>query len=486
MSAVPSVNHPARSMGRFVLALILVAGLVGCNNGGGSPQSVATTAHGAKSVAHDALASTYSSTTSADALPLSCAPSQVVSPGGRSSCNLLWLGRYPIPGQTIGGKLVGNRFYVTNWTSGFYVFDVTTPDNPTLLGNVLLDGGTGSTVQSQVENEDPAVNGQVAVLSRTAYKDALVLNISDPANMKGVAVPGGDAHVQVCLYDCQWVYGSTTGTIMDLRDPAHPVLLPQKWTDMVGFTPDAAGIYKVHALSEVRPGMVITASDPAKVIDTTDPANPKVLFSLPPSPPSNTLGEPGPAQPGRIGHNSLWPEQGKDRFFLGLSEGVYDGVCELYPNEGRTLYLYDTTGWQQNNTFTPLSQYTLVTGNGDTGASGGVAQVDSHGNPSAVEPGVEGCSTHWFDPHPSFHNGGLIAMATFSHGVRLLNVESNGRIDQLGYFVSNGAAGFASTVDVRWVSDRIMYVLDFASGSMDIVEYTGPLPTQGPVDTSAL
>jgi hypothetical protein len=412
-------------------------------------------------------------TTSADAVPLDCGAQQVVTAGGWSSCNVEWRGRYPIPGLTIGARVIGNRLYVSNWTTGWHVFDITDPENPQLLGKAFIDGGTTSTVQAAVENEDPATNGQIAVLSRTLYNDALILDTRNPANMTGVAVPGASSHTHSCLDDCRWSYASNGG-ILDLRNPAQPVLLPQKWTTLTG-TGDT------HDVTEVRPGMVITASDPAMVLDTTDPATPKTLFALPRFPDTRLVTQPGPAQPGRIGHNVGWPRQGEDRFFLGLSEGAYDGRCELYPNEGRTLYLYDTTGWRKSKTFTPHSQYTLVSGNADTGLAGGPAMIDSRGNPSLVEFGVQGCSVHWFDPNPRFQDGGLVALASFSHGMRLLNVARSGRIEQMGYFVPRGATGFAMTVDVRWASDRVAYVFDVTNGTMDIVKYNGPLPPHGSV-----
>ena len=457
---------------------VVAAGLVACGGGASAPT-------GSSSPAQLAQAATYSpqsavipspdhfATTSADQMPLSCGAAQSVTDGGWSSCNLQWLGRYPIPGLTIGARVVGNRLYVSNWTTGWHVFDISNPENPVLLGAVFVDGGSTGVAVAAVENEDPATNGSVAVLSRTTYQDALVLDTRNPANMTGKAVPGASAHTHTCLYNCQWSYGSTTGVILDLRDPANPVLLPNKWTDAPG-APSSA-----HDLTEIKPGMVISASNPATVFDTTDPANPKVMFTLP----QVATGTPpfGPAQSGRIGHNVIWPRQGADRWFMGLSEGAYDGRCEMFPNEGRTLYLYDTRGWRTAKTFTPLSQYTLVSGNAANGLGGGPAMVDGNGNPSTAEFSVEGCSVHWFEPHPRFSDGGLVGLSSFNHGMRLLNVAGDGRVEQVGYFVPNGNAGFAATVDVRWGSDRIAYVFDVASGSMDVVKYTGPLPNKGPL-----
>jgi hypothetical protein len=303
------------------------------------------------------------------------------------------------------------------------------------------------------------------------YNDALVLDTANPGNMTGKAVAGAASHTHTCLDDCRWSYGSN-GVIVDLRDPANPVLLPQKWTDLTG-TP------ATHDVTEIRPGLVVTASNPSMVLDTTDPAAPKALFALPKV---ETATAPfGPAQAGRTGHNVVWPRQGADRWFLGGSEGAYDGRCELYPNEGRSLYLYDTAGWQTSRTFAPLARYTLVSGSADTGRQGGPAMVDSKGNPSVAEFGVQGCSMHWFDANPDFFNGGLVAMASFSHGMRLLNVTGEGAIQQVGYFVPKGPVGYAMTVDVRWANDRVAYVFDVTSGTMDIVKFTGELPNRGPL-----
>ncbi|MES2424520.1 MAG: hypothetical protein V4562_08835 [Pseudomonadota bacterium] len=468
----------ARKAAAAGMGLALLAALAGCWNGGGSFGSKGATggtAGGGGSTPPaepgPPSAKPLVTTTSAETLPLGCTPKQVITDGGYASCNIEWLGRFPIPGLTIGGRKMGDVFYLTNWTSGFYAFDVKTPENPKLLGNLFLDGAAAGAVISAVENEDPAINGRVAVLSRTTNQDAIVVDTSNPVAMKVLGqVPGGQAHTHTCLNDCQYSYGSTTGTIIDLRNPARPVLLPQKWTTLVGLAEGP------HDITEVRPGLSVTASDPALVIDTTDPANPKKLFELPRTEPENPGGQPGPAQKGRIGHNNWWPRQGADKFFMGLSEGAYVGVCDIYPFDGRSIYLYDTTGWQQSRSFVPVSRYALVRGNADTGAAGGPGLIDSNGNPSGAELGVQGCSVHWFDPHPSFNNGGMLAMASFSHGMRLLKVQPDGRIDQIGYFVSKGVAGLAITVDVRWISDRVMYVMDVASGMMDVIKYTGPLP----------
>lgn len=79
--------------------------------------------------------------------------------------------------------------------------------------------------------------------------------------------------------------------------------------------------------------------------------------------------------------------------------------------------------------------------------------------------------THWFEPHSSYRDGGLVAMAWYEHGVRMLNVKPDGQIEEVGWFVP--VAGMTS--GVYWITDRIMYATDYQR-SFDILEYTGPLP----------
>jgi hypothetical protein len=408
-------------------------------------------------------------TTSAQQESMGCTPKQVVSEGGYSSCNIKWLGRLAFPPSTIGGKLIDNTFYMNSFTNGPYAIDVSVPENPKQLSNLKIDLGRlldGTTI-SAVENEDPATNGKILVISRRPMMDAAVIDVSNPRAMKILStVPGATAHTYTCLDDCRYAYGSDTGHIIDLRDPSKPVLLRNKWWDVTG------GV-SAHDLTEVAPGFVVVSTDPASFLDTRDPANPKLIFSLPkaPSPllPVNVISS---QQPGPIGHNILWPRQGTDKFMMGLSEGAYVGRCEVFPLDGRTLYLYDTTDWQNTGRMKLQSSYTLVSGNiADTTNGGGIEGIDSNGNPSTLEVGVQGCSVHWFEPHPNFSNGGLLVMASFSHGARLLKVTEQGQFKQMGYFVPHG---IASTVAVYWITDRIFYALDFINGQIDVLQYNGP------------
>ena len=77
-----------------------------------------------------------------------------------------------------------------------------------------------------------------------------------------------------------------------------------------------------------------------------------------------------------------------------------------------------------------------------------------------------GCSATWFQEHPDFRNGGLVAGAYFDHGTRFLRVDRHGQIEQVGYFTP--AAG--STLTTLWASDDLVYAIDFGHG-IDILRF---------------
>jgi hypothetical protein len=105
--------------------------------------------------------------------------------------------------------------------------------------------------------------------------------------------------------------------------------------------------------------------------------------------------------------------------------------------------------------FTPIAEYGL-----------------SSGSPTDGEfPAVSQWCAHWFDTHPAYHNGGLVAMAWYEHGVRMLNIKGDGSIEEVGWYVPAGGM----TSGVYWITDRIMYATDYQR-SFDIFRYTGPIP----------
>ncbi|MGH3117987.1 MAG: LVIVD repeat-containing protein [Gaiellales bacterium] len=374
--------------------------------------------------------------------PSAVARSDVIS----ESKNFRLIHSETVGGVAVSGQAVGDTYFISSWQTGLYSYDISDPKSPVQLDHM---GADEIQIQSN-ENEDMATNGEILLLSQFNRTDALnrllVIDVSDPEDMNVIAtLPGAGGHTLTCLYDCAWAYGSGSGSssagiIVDLRNPKKPKLLEKTWSEAIG------GI-AAHDVTEVSPGLVVASSSPMFVLDVSDPAKPKVLARTDPDAP-------------HTGHNNIWPRGGKDRFLISASEGVNNGRCEMYGEDGKTLQVWDMTDWHSGD-LTPVGSYTLTNGTG------------SDGHPPADLLGVQGCSAHWAQEHPSFHNGGLVAMAAYSQGVRLLEVTPDGKMREVGWFLKD----VHGAIDIEWITDRLVYVIEDGAGvgGFDVIEYTGKL-----------
>jgi len=82
--------------------------------------------------------------------------------------------------------------------------------------------------------------------------------------------------------------------------------------------------------------------------------------------------------------------------------------------------------------------------------NGNYADGSPHDKPS-------GCSAHWFEVHPTWNNGVVVALAYYEHGTHFLNVDEKGRIERKGYFPL--AAG--STSAACWITRGIVYAVGY-------------------------
>ena len=91
---------------------------------------------------------------------------------------------------------------------------------------------------------------------------------------------------------------------------------------------------------------------------------------------------------------------------------------------------------------------------------------------------VFGCSVHWFAEHPTFQNGGLVAVSAYEHGTRLFKVNPDGQMSEEGFALPIGGATSAP----HWApGGKVFYTLDYQRG-MDIWRYDGetfPGPADG-------
>jgi hypothetical protein len=361
------------------------------------------------------------------------------SEGGISSDNIEYVASVPFEQSTsTGARVIGKYLYTTSWKS-WSIYDISEPENPELLSTTpfAVDTAQGGH-PARFENEDVATNGKILIFSEELPDSALyVYNVEDKTNPTLLSLTGGlGQHTMSCLLDCKWLYGSD-GYIIDLRDPTAPKLQENKWTDNQAL--GSGG----HDVNEVAPGLVLTATDPMLVLDARkDPAHPKVVAM------SQAMGE--------FVHSVQWPNGAKDKYALSTGETWTPGLDAVCNDGSAGLTTWNTSKWKKTHTLTKVDTIRPVNG------------TVSDGNP--VVNGPFGCSSHWFEQHPSFHNGGLVAAGFYNHGTRLFDVASNGKIAETGWFIPHAGATSAA----YWVTDRIIYSIDYQRGFY-ILKYTGKI-----------
>jgi hypothetical protein len=358
------------------------------------------------------------------------------TPGGWTSDNVEYVGFVPFEvGTATTGKIVGDYFYVTSWRS-ISIYDISEPESPSLQSIIPLEPnpGAGSPGVFRFQNEHVSTNGKILLFSEELPRNDLhVYDVEDKSNPTLLAtVVNGGGHTSECILNCRWSY-SSRGDIVNLRNPAEPVLRDENWLELLG----ADG--GMHAMHEFRRGFIVTSphSGPMQIIDVRRPLRPKVI----------TQGaHPDPAS--FILHNARFPRRGTDRFLLQSGERNFRPRCQ--ENQGPFM-TFDARRWRAGKAIRHIDTYTVENGTYNDGA-----------------PPVNGlgCSAHWFEAHPKFRNGGLVAIGYYEHGVRVLNVNRRGRIRELGWFVPwAGSTGAA-----YWVNDEIIYSIDYQRG-FDILRF---------------
>ena len=361
------------------------------------------------------------------------------SEGGVSSDNVKWLKFLPFEvGSETGARIIGKYMYVTSWKT-FSIYDVSDPENPKLMSQTPFAKdipNAGSPFR--FENEDVSTNGKILIFSQQLpFSDLYVYDIEDKTNpvLLATLLNGGN-HTMSCLDECKWLYGST-GTIIDLRNPNKPKIAGN-WLKGLPAT-------STHDETEIRPGLVLTSSYPIMLLDTTNPLHPKLLAT-------GKVNNPDVRLPV---HSNLWPGSGFDDFFLISTETNGHARCEdangaLPPG---AFWTWSANDWQRTHEFKVIDSYHVTNG------------TETDGKPAV---NALGCSAHWFQQHPTYDNGGLVAAAFYEHGSRFLDIDDSGHIKEVGYFMPWSG----STSADFWVSDRIVYAIDYARG-IDILKYTG-------------
>jgi hypothetical protein len=385
--------------------------------------------------------------------------------------NVEHLGRFPEHFGTAGGhpSADGKTFFLTD-PRGVHSYDTTNPAEPRKLSSVALYQTTTGVALAQ---EDPDTNGEILLVDAATTPAAVssrlqVVDVSDRTNLKVLAsVPVTD-HTWTCVTgtddtgrqnSCAYAYGRT-GHIVDLTDPAAPALMPQTWRESIGYGKRTNAPY-THDLTEIRPGLVMTAGASAVVMDTTDPTAPVYLTELGDRKRFSSLGY----------HSVEWARGGTDRFVVlgteigptpvpGLPAATQNTAGSDCEGEASVIETWDArpflTAMDAYRTsrdpavfagqmFTRLDAY-------DAGGRG--LFLDG------ASPGSQQYCAHWMEQHPSFKKGGLMSVAYYDRGTRFLRVGSDGRMTEIGWITA--ADGYAGST--QWVSNDVVYVMDYRRG----------------------
>jgi hypothetical protein len=359
-------------------------------------------------------------------------------------------------GMTAGAKVVDDRLFVTSGKN-ISIYDISDPAKPQQLGQMFTNVAW--------ENEEVPTNGEVLAVASDFYAvgvpecvaalapDGCVqfFDVRDPANIKQVGVIPIANHTAECALDCQYFYGKA-GTIIDARgilDGTAPTVIGD-WHDALADEDiqgkgNAIEEESCHHIRELRPGILLTACQPFAVFsinaeDGGSPAEPKLLYT---------------GQAAKFVHSARWPRAGKDKFLLTGGEQNFRGRCELNNSEFSVYGAEDVLKGKSTEFEGPLTQVPPA-GNG----------FYADGKPVA---GALGCSVHWFQEHPTFRNGGLVAISEYEDGVRFLQIGKDGSITEQGYFLSLGS----SSSSPKWAGkDDVLYSIDYYRG-IDILRWTG-------------
>lgn len=348
------------------------------------------------------------------------------TPGGWTSDNVEWVTHIPFQvASATGAKVVGKYMYVTSWRE-FSIYDVSDPLAPQILSTTPFG--------FRYENEDVATNGLIMLFSATRPRQILyVWDVSEPTAPREIAAldDAGD-HTTECILKCKYGYGSE-GTVTDLRDPANPKIIGNYFAARPG------GVSDSHDVNEVAPGIVLTSSRPIALLDARhNPTKPKLL----------ALGD--DKQVTRLVHSNRWPNRGTDDIVLFSSETNATVRCS---GDNGAFMTWDGSNWRRTHSLQLLGIYQLSSGTYQDGAP--------------VANGL-GCSAHWFQEHPTFDNGGLVALGSYEHGTRFVNVARNGKIKEVGWFVPHAG----STAAAYWLSNELVYAVDYTRG-IDVLRFTG-------------
>ena len=391
--------------------------------------------------------------------------------------NVDYLGRFPEHTGNAGGLLSGDGrlFYLTD-PRGVYVYDVTKPELPKRLGSLAVYQQTTGVALAQ---EDPDTNGKILLVdgatSPVSTSASLhVVDVSNPTSLKVLDTVAVTDHTWTCVSgtddtgaenSCAYAYGRS-GHIVDLTNPADATLLSNTWRQAVGYGNKGNSPY-THDLTEIRPGLVMSAGSTAILMDTRNPVAPVKLSAI--------------AQPGRfnsLGYHSIeWAKGGRDPYLVMGTEIAPTPVPGL-PNQTENTAGSDCEGnnsvietWDARQIVAGMEAYEAGATVEEAFGSAAFTKIDAFdagGRGIFLQgqaPAHQLYCAHWMELHPQFDGGGKVAVSYYDRGTRFLNVDGEtGKMSEVGWIVpADGYSGSA-----QWVSDEVVYIMDYRRG-MEVV-----------------
>ncbi len=421
----------------------------------------------------------------ATALPAAAHPKVALDPTlpadltYKATNNIEYLGRFPEHTGTAGGTASpdGTKFFITD-PRGVYAYDTTKPETPKLLGFVpLFQHGSGT--GAALAQEDPDTNGKILLVDGSPTpqgRPALqVVDVSDPTKMKVLSSVAVTDHTWTCVSatdaaglvnSCAYAYGRS-GHIVDLTDPAAAQLLPTSWRKPVNYGDKSNSPY-THDLTEIRPGLVVTAGSTAILMDTRNPAAPVRLAAI--------------EQNGRfpsLGYHSVeWANDGRDPYVVLGTEIAPAGTTNTAGSDCKGDNSVIET-WDARSIVTAVDNYMAGMPQAEAFAAAAFTKIDSYqvsgrglfldGNAPAH---VLYCA-HWMELHPDFAGGGLVTISYYDRGTRIVEVGADGVMTEKGWIVP--AEGYSGSS--QWISDDVIYIMDYRRG-MEVIRLK-PAPATG-------
>jgi hypothetical protein len=400
-------------------------------------------------------------------------------PGYYASDNITFVKNFREAADGVGARVVGDRLYVTT-TKDLQIYDISTPADPKRLGT--------TTVDIEFENEQVPTDGKILGISGQtssvttqaapcvadfeAVRGCLLLfDVRNPAAPKLVqSIKSAGDHTSTCIelegQTCAFMYGSS-GSISDIRtaltDPKPIVESKTNWITSLHTQLQEQGWEgklptRTHHQTEVRPGVLLTASVPQMLITVNaeqggSPEAPKLLsFASHLAAPDNK---------NRFTHSVEWPQVGASKVMLSGGETNAEPQCG--PDNGAFSTFTVKGGNSDAPVFTYADTYKLREGtytDGNTPAGGYKL----------------GCSVHWFSEHPTFKDGGLVALSAYESGTKLLDIGKDGSITEKGFFLPVDSSASAP----HWSQDgSTLYVIDYLRG-LDVLTVDTTAPKGGP------